>query len=284
MNLSVQVFWLPKGGHSEEDYEDSFAFSIQKRRFAIADGATETSFAKQWAQSLVQAFVSNPPPFPFPEPCWRECFEGWLRPIQQSWQEGIDWENLTWFAAEKARMGASSSLLGVIFEEVSPNILRWSSLAFGDSCLFQIRGDKLLVAFPIDKAEKFNDRPLLLSSYPHNNERVWKEVQVKEGDCQPKDIFLLMTDALALWFLIQWEEGEKSWEEICNLRDQKDFTLFVSRLRHERRIKNDDVTLLIIRVSHGRKGRTKEVRGSELADSFRLSRRHSEPPYLLSRP
>lgn len=66
MNLSVQVFWLPKGGHSEEDYEDSFAFSIQKRRFAIADGATETSFAKQWAQSLVQAFVSNPPPFQNP--------------------------------------------------------------------------------------------------------------------------------------------------------------------------------------------------------------------------
>jgi len=253
MTLSVQAFWLPKGGHSEEEYEDSFAFSIQEQRFAIADGATETSFAKQWAQSLVQAFISNPPPFPS-ETNWRERLEGWLRPIQQSWEEGIDWENLAWFAVEKARMGASSSLLGVIFEKVSPGILRWLALAFGDSCLFQIRGNELLVAFPLDKAEKFNNRPILLCSYPQNNQRVWDKVQAKEGDCQPEDIFLLITDALAQWFLIQWEEGKKPWEELCNLRNQKDFVLFVSRLRYERKIKNDDVTLLIIRARRGGEG------------------------------
>jgi len=36
---------LPKRGHSAEEYEDAFAGDPKVGRFAVADGASESSFA-----------------------------------------------------------------------------------------------------------------------------------------------------------------------------------------------------------------------------------------------
>ena len=54
MDAFVQVFSVPKFGNTEDEYEDAVAFSLPDQRFAIADGATESSFSDRWAQSLVK--------------------------------------------------------------------------------------------------------------------------------------------------------------------------------------------------------------------------------------
>ncbi len=87
MEPLVQAYWVPKLGNSAEEYEDAFAYSATNRHFAVADGATESSFADLWAKDLVNQFVTEPPKVdraqaPFPE---------WLVPMQQRWREGIDW-------------------------------------------------------------------------------------------------------------------------------------------------------------------------------------------------
>ena len=56
MSGKAHAFRLPKAGNSDADYEDAFA--IGENCVAIADGATESSFARAWAEALVQGFTS----------------------------------------------------------------------------------------------------------------------------------------------------------------------------------------------------------------------------------
>ncbi len=59
MPTGLHEFWVPCGGNRPEDYEDAFAANAEAGRFALADGATESSFAALWAQLLVNDFVQN---------------------------------------------------------------------------------------------------------------------------------------------------------------------------------------------------------------------------------
>src|SRR6266513_307758 len=62
---------------------------------------------------------------------------------------------LPWYAEEKMRSGAFSSLAGLTLhgpaaEETGDGAGgAWESFAVGDSCLFQVRADELIVAFPL---------------------------------------------------------------------------------------------------------------------------------------
>jgi hypothetical protein len=62
MHVVTEAFWLPKAGNTLEEYEDAFwprksmDRSLSMFRCAVADGATETSFSRVWAQTLVRAY------------------------------------------------------------------------------------------------------------------------------------------------------------------------------------------------------------------------------------
>ena len=49
--LQWQSLSLPKRGHSPEEYEDALAGDPRSGRFAVADGASESSFAGLWARA-----------------------------------------------------------------------------------------------------------------------------------------------------------------------------------------------------------------------------------------
>ncbi len=174
--LEPRAFWTPKSGNSETDYEDGWATGADC--LAIADGATESSFARVWAQALTAGFVAQPDAtFPLhtenPEQC-RARIQEWTQPLQQEWHSRIPWNTLPWFAEDKARAGAFATLLafsakdeggrmkdeGKIRDtryeiregENSSLILHPSSFqvfAIGDSCLFQIREGRVKLAFPL---------------------------------------------------------------------------------------------------------------------------------------
>ena len=54
------AFSLPKRRNAPEEYEDAFACDCELGRFALADGASESSFAEVWARLLVEQFVQEP--------------------------------------------------------------------------------------------------------------------------------------------------------------------------------------------------------------------------------
>jgi hypothetical protein len=269
MEPLVHAYWTAKEGSAAEEYEDAFAYSPNSRHFAIADGATESSFADRWARSLVQKYSKEPPRptggiVPLPE---------WVKPLQEEWHGNIKWDALPWFAEEKARLGAFATFLGLSFTGSGPKLnggfltrlkrkkdrdkLLWRACAIGDSCLFHIRDETLLSSFPLTRSEQFQNTPLLLSSNPDHNRTVWDRVQVTEGDCRFGDLFLALTDALAKWFLADVERGGKPWVKLTAIHSESAFETFVQELRGTKALRNDDTTMLSIHWgNHPNAGKT----------------------------
>jgi len=246
MRFSVKAFWVQKEGNPTKDYEDAYFHNVEAGRFVVSDGATEAAFAQPWARCLVELFTSlELPRSPV------EFHDAFLVPLQRKWLAEIPWETIPGYAKKKVREGAQATLLGLQFfpsEVASGNsVYRWESLAVGDSCLLHVRADSLDTSFPVKRSQDFNNRPPLVSSNPTHNRLLCKNLKFAQGDCREGDVFLLATDALAQWFLAQSEEGEKPWAILRNFHDACQFEKFVNQLREERRIRNDDTTLLAIR-------------------------------------
>lgn len=230
----VHSYGLPKAGNSSTDYEDSWLSS--GNRFAVADGATESSFAKIWADALVRQFTAL-------RPAVKDLLD-WMIPIQKRWAEDVNSRQLAWFAAEKAQLGAFSTLLGLELHEDRT----WWAVAVGDTCLFQIRQSTLLCAFPLSHASQFGTTPALLSSNPTKNRELASWVIEHSGDLESGDLFFLATDAVACWILKETEQGKNPWETLLSLDSESAFSRLIEEARLSGSMRNDDVTLLIVRV------------------------------------
>jgi hypothetical protein len=242
LELDIQAWHLPKAGNRWEECEDACAYRTRTKRLAVADGASDAFEARLWAKALVRAFVKRPP-----DPS-TESLIGWLEAPIQTWTQGIRWDQLAWYAEEKARRGAFATLLGVVFAPPETSSSgSWQAIAVGDTCLFHVRQDRMIAGFPVEEAAAFGNTPVLLSTRPDYNRRSLEELKTMSGDCQAGDGFILATDALAAWFLRQVEGGERPWRQVHGLTSGK-FARLVQRLRQEAVMRNDDVTLLRVSV------------------------------------
>jgi hypothetical protein len=237
MQASLRIFWTPKRGNTIDEYEDAFwppeplALHSKLLRFAVADGATETSFARSWAQILTRAY------------CRDQLSDKKIRKtmplLEQEWRSVIGTSALPWYAEEKLSQGAFATVLGLTVLDGE-----WQATAIGDSCLFQIRGGGLITAFPMTRSRDFSNHPCLLSS----NNRRWtgelSHINRTGGAWEPGDEFYLMTDAVACWLLGAIEAGEPPMDALHPLEQ---FEEWIESLRAGG-MRNDDVTVLRISV------------------------------------
>jgi hypothetical protein len=241
--LAPRVFRLPKAGSRRAEDEDGVAWSRRERRFAVADGASASAFARLWAHLLVHAYTAG----------WLtpEALETDLAPVQARWAALVDRRPMPWYAMEQARRGAFAALVGLSLSADGG----WSALAVGDCCLFHLRRGALLVAFPVDDPDAFDNRPMLLGSRPVSNRRLREcgAIATASGAWQPGDTFLLMSDALAAAYLrmrrgpadAQAPPGPMS--PLPGLefdRTRAGFRRWIRALRAQRLVRNDDVSLL----------------------------------------
>ena len=248
-------FWLPKAGNSPDEYEDASQVVYPQRigvsgrrtaRAAVSDGASESAFAREWANVLTDTFVSKPPEI---GDLTKDSLYGWLAPAQEEWHVGVPWDRIPWHGETKARAGAFATLLGLTAGASPGNSqrLRWKAVAVGDSCLFLVRGGRLLLSFPLEDAAEFDNNPALVCSNPDNMGDLWKNVRQDSGECVAGDSFILASDALACWFLARNDAGEKPWETLLEL-DSSGWSAWVEEQRRAGLMRNDDTTLVIIRV------------------------------------
>jgi hypothetical protein len=248
--LLCRQFRLPRRGCGLEECQDASACCPERGRFAIADGASESSFAALWAQLLVEDFVRSPG---LP----RDWTEG-LVPLQQRWASavgpGADGP-LPWYLEQGLQRGAFSTFLGLVLQPGGQagclhhdDAWAWGALAVGDSCLFQVRGGALRRAFPVGRAADFGSTPWLVGSRTSPHEVPQKQALLCQDEMQPGDRLWLMTDALAQWFLGQIEAGGKPWEALEPLlHDPVADQTFVAQIddwRVSRLLRNDDVALI----------------------------------------
>jgi hypothetical protein len=82
-----------------------------------------------------------------------------------------------------------------------------------------------------------------VGSVTHSNERLSEHVLVASGSWRSGDAFLLLTDAMAAWFLRQREQ-----RRAVRLPAEADFGAWVAEQRESGQLKNDDVTAMRVEV------------------------------------
>lgn len=243
MNLKCQgIFCITKAGNSPEECEDAYEYSSLDSQspwyFAVSDGATESSFSKEWASKLVKSFVSEA--FDLPEE-----ISDWLEPLQQDWSTWLSQKDLPWFAKRKAAQGSYATLLGL---KIEPNTgdreFKWQSIAVGDSCLFVVHSESLLSCFPLGQSSDLNSTPDLVGTLPQYNNNLTKSVKVTRGNARSGTHFYLVTDALAGWIFKTLESEKNPWDILNNINIQEEFIGWLEELRKSRQIRNDDTTLI----------------------------------------
>lgn len=234
---------VPKRGNSPDECEDQLALSPDRGVFAIADGASDAAYSKIWAQILVEAFCENDSAALDPS-----TFETWLEACRQKWKE---WEkslllkDLPWFTREKLQQGSWSTFLGFRFHadsEWTDHVL-WKAIAFGDSCLFVVQGDRLALAFPLENVGDFDTTPPLLSTLP---QPVGEHLRIRSGSVSWGHKIYLMTDALAKWFLDFYDQGGQPWGKLDVIVNESHLNALVCGLRDAGHMRNDDVALIRI--------------------------------------
>jgi hypothetical protein len=147
----------------------------------------------------------------------------------------------------KARRGSAATLVGLQLIRLPqrPANGTWRCLALGDSCLFQVSCGRLVEALPLGSSADFKVMPALLSTERSVNLKSVGQVVTKAGTWQEGDSFFLLTDAIAEWFLRESERGASPWEFLTSA-DEQLFRAFVQEMRGQRRMKDDDVTALVV--------------------------------------
>ena len=250
---NLRCAWLPKAGRSAEEYEDAFRPCIAgayplglELRCAVADGATESSFARLWARQLVRVYCNGATPL--------HDAAGFRQKVEQQcarWMHYVFAKPLAWNFQAKAQRGAFATLAGILLTRGEDGAGRWDAWSVGDSCLFQLRTGELIHAFPSLQAADFGFHPQLLCSIAGANESIWAEFDqhAATGEWAAGDQFLLMTDALGRWFAEGVENGSRPWEALLAASSAPEmFAQWVAERRDAGEMNNDDVTLLALAI------------------------------------
>jgi hypothetical protein len=266
MNVIVRWFRTQKAGNAFEECEDKsypkylnekhgvYGFSSQNfLAFGVADGATEGMFSGVWAEILVKAFCRSKNNNVDVEYVVDKASKDW-----NSWMRNYIAERvrhskpIQWYEEPGLKAGGFSTLLGFVltYSEESRSSV-WRALAVGDTCLFCVRDGKLVLSFPIENSSDFSNRPSLISSNLARNKESSESKRIFQSEWYAHDLFYIMTDALACWFLQEYEAGNSPWLSfpfVCNGSEEVTFESWVESLRSAKKMKNDDVTLIHIEV------------------------------------
>ncbi len=235
-SLEMIVRTVPKAGNTDAQNEDAAVVTQKLRRAAVADGASEGWQSGPWATVLATAYAQLPP-----EPT---TFAGWVAAAREHAPRS---ESKSWYAEAKQAQGSFATLVGVTFEPTKDSGIKWRALAVGDACLFHLRGAKLLAKFPVEAVEDFSNRPRLIGSA---DTAPLEEPEWFAGRAELGDVFYLLTDALAEWFLRTREANGTPWTELDSVTRSSlqptTFAYWIKSLRDAKMIRNDDCTALRI--------------------------------------
>jgi hypothetical protein len=240
-----------------EDSGQSFLFSgieaTMVRRYgatpsklAISDGASTCSASGPWASLLVNHAVQTGHGLDS-----AADLPDRLKPLRQQWRQtaeaGLS-AQASWNARAALEKGAHATLL----------MLRlggpcWTADAVGDSNLFQIRGNELCQAFPVQDAADFEAAPCLVASVGGWDNLLADGLRHASGVLEPGDVLVLATDAAARWLM---ETVDWAWpERLLGATDADQlFLTWVREERTARRLKDDDTTLVILQWHHPLEG------------------------------
>ncbi|MBK8094506.1 MAG: hypothetical protein IPK32_21725 [Verrucomicrobiaceae bacterium] len=223
--------------------------SKQGRVFVgVADGATEGVLAGEWANITLKSLsktVGDIRTVDDVTPQLNEAVQTWERFKRLRTVNGT--RPLTalpaWLEDEAVARGAFATACVVWFSDNG----EWIGAAIGDSCVFHLRQDELIEAWPLSNSIEFNNSPYLVSSEAACNVDLAKHIKTCRSQWEREDRFYFATDALACWILKQHENHASPWTKLASfdaIAAPDEFSAFVEFLRESGEIRNDDTTLV----------------------------------------
>ncbi len=127
----------------------------------------------------------------------------------------------------------------------------WQAVAIGDACLIQKRAGTMLVSFPLSDANQFGFHPTLFPSDVNRQEFALESLAIKDGKALEGDMFLLLTDAIAAWYLSAFHAAPhrvELFEGALAANDAATVTRIVDEERADGSLRNDDVAALRVAI------------------------------------
>jgi len=246
MFFEHRAYWLPKDVQNPNAYEDAFYVDADRGMAAICDGVSSSLFSGRWAGIMARAVVDDTPDVNDPQ-----AMETWLKRYRDAWSASIDESSLAWHQKPKLLDGGATTLLWVAVTAGGANdgIARpyqVRTYSIGDCCLFHVRGGQVLQTFPIQDSARFEDHPQVIHSVYKRAETV--SFEAIETQCNPGDLLVLCTDAVAAWTMRQLESGSGvDWDAYWRT-SAEDWQRWLIGLREDNQIRYDDSTAVLIRI------------------------------------
>lgn len=231
----------PSAGRAEVAWKQGSVF------LGVADGATEGVLAGEWANITLKSLSKTVGAINSADdvmPRFNGAVQTWERFKRLRTMNGT--KPLTalpeWLEDEAVARGAFTTACVAWFGDNG----EWIGAAIGDSCMFHLRQDELIEAWPLSDSSGFNNSPYLVSSEAACNVDLAKHINICQRQWEPVDRFYFATDALACWILKQHEKQDSPWPQM-NRFDAgypEEFSTFVKSARDSGEMRNDDTTLV----------------------------------------
>ena len=243
MSIQVKSFITHKRGETDDDIQDSIDYDLQRGRFALSDGVTNSFLPDVLSKMLTQSFVNQDDDF-FPPIFLPQRF----KELRDQYMDALDEDaRMLQEMVEEEFHIAAATFVGLTLKD---NVFSWQVL--GDSCLFIVPEDRHLRCFcsmPVNISPEwklnvdFGNRPQQIHS---------DGVVVGEWTNGKRNIstgwVVLASDALSDWLIKQHNMGKNPIDSLWNLNDNNDFENYVEQEYQAQRLKSDDESVIIIKI------------------------------------
>jgi hypothetical protein len=251
VQAQLVIYHEPKDGYTLGEWEDGAFGGVGSvdpagGRFVVVDGATEAYDVRRWVDQLVGSFMSPDLPdgagYPDLEPL---AMSIWFERMQDRWSAQTPASD-DYIEQARRQQGALATFLGAQITGLDGPAPVWHAAALGDTVLFHVRDGRLLKHFPPLSAADFASNPDGISTRPGQLARMNGQLRFQQGYLAPGDILFCATDALAKWMIER--DDDALWPVLASLSHPAVFARLVDEQRAAKALKDDDVTLLRLRL------------------------------------
>lgn len=269
MQIQVVTFSEPKEGNAPGDWQDGAAGGVvgdetatpRRARFVVLDGATGAYDPVRWVDQLLRSFAPQAGGDPVNPRSEGPRFETaamrtWFAEMQDRWAADVRAFDSIIEERKFAEVGSFATLLGFEIYSLDGPEPYWRAVALGDTVLFHVRAGRLITAFPPMGPDDFGTLPDGVHTSRASLDRMTERLLTGGGVLEAGDFLFAATDAMAQWILRAVERDEaKVWDALTTLAHPDVFARLVADQRRElnsaKRMKNDDVTLMRLRMLAG---------------------------------
>jgi hypothetical protein len=266
MYIQMVTFSAVKDGNAPGEWQDGAGGGViadgtdvpRRARFVVLDGATTAYDPARWVDQLVRSFAPQTDGDPGAEGPRLEpaAMRAWFGQMQDQWAADVrDFDSII-EQRKFTEVGSFATLLGFEIHGLDGPEPYWRAVALGDTVLFHVRAGRMIAAFPPMGPDDFGTLPDGVHTSPASLDKMTERLLTGGGVLEAGDFLFAATDAMAQWILRALEHDEaKVWAALTTLAHPDVFARLVEDQRREqnsaKRMKNDDVTLMRLRMLAG---------------------------------